>query len=288
MKILAKFINELDARKIFVRHFLDSMQKARLIAEKFGCIRLLNLRVSRESLAAPADAQLLDSSDAVFGPIVSFYSNLSQCRSVDVTPLANAPGDFEVFRSVSTQIKRVINPSLIIVLGLKDSCANARAFASEIEYCFLEGSEFSAQSNLESPKYFADALNKFVFQTRSEHLLLHLDTREFAGQWQILLFSLKSIVKTIFVDEAFHKRSLGFFKGFSFGGKMLEFSTFDRDFRSIFFKEYSNQFIVFDKDFPEQLAPLKTQSAFVVLDCGTIADVITQNASTPGESGLPP
>lgn len=290
MKILIKFINELDSQKLFIRHFLDSMDKAKLVCEKFGSIRILNLCVNKDAPSTEADSELMREWQSILGPLVSFYSNLNKCHSVDLARLADQPGNFHEFTRVSTQIKKVINPLVIVFLGRGDTFSNARAFAEDVDFCFLDGDEFCAHGRLESNKYFADALHKFVFQTKSENIVLHLNVRELEDQWQILLFSLRPIIKTIFVNDSFKKLNQAFFTEFTFDGKLLEYSEFKLDFGNIFFEAYRNQFIVFDGDFPPQLSQLKVKRNFVVLDCASVADVISQErlfrgAEASAESG---
>lgn len=287
MKILSKFINELDCQKVFIRHFLDSMDKSRIICEKLGSIRILNLSVDASLLSVEVDRQLLENSEALFTPIVSFYSNLNKCQTVDVTQVVNHPNDFGFFMRLSAQIKRVINPLVIVFLGQAGTFGRAREFAEKVNYCFLDGKQFCEHSRLESHKYFADSLHKFVFQTRSENVVLHLDVCEFQSQWQILLFSLKPIIKAIFVNDSFQKLNSGFFNEFKFDGKLLQYSDFKLDFHSLFFKEHTNQFIVFDGDFPSQLSELKSKRGFVVLDCRVILDIIARDLSLSHRQATP-
>jgi hypothetical protein len=279
-----KFINELDAEKIFIRHFLDSIEKSKIIFEKFQSIRILNLKVKESVELSEQDHPKLEHFNEFMTPIISFYSNLNKCRTVDITPIVETPNDFQIFRQVSDQIKTIINPLLIVVLGNERTIDSSREFAEKINFEYINSSDFYVQSQVESYKYFADALNKHIFRTKNENIFLHLDVEEFHDQWQILLFSLKPIIKSIFLNESFNKLNINFFKEYSFQGKLIEYTDFNFNLQQYFFKSFKNQFIVFDEDFPFDLNSFIREKNFLVLDCKTISNVISQKMTFQGIS----
>jgi hypothetical protein len=159
-------------------------------------------------------------------------------------------------------------------LGGPDSVQKANSFAQKINYFFLESEEFFLNSQVESKKYFADSLNKFVYRTKQENVVLHLDVGQFNQQWQIVLFALRPILKSVFVNETFKKKNQKFFGNFAFGGKVLEYSSVGADMYSLFFEKYSNKFIVYDKSLPSGFDQFCTKYNFVVLDCETILEIL--------------
>lgn len=274
MKILMKFINEIDSEKILVRNFLDSFEKSKIIFEKFGPIRILNLKVDVVSQENEVTQESKDDEKEVVSKIVSFYSNLGRCKTVNVTPLIKNEKDLLNLQNVSQQVKKFINPSLIIFLGSLHSLEESRKFAKSIDYHFLDSLEYLQHSRLESEKYFADSLNKYIFQTKNEHIFLHLDIEQFFDQWQIILYSFKPIIKSIFISEMFKKKHFTFYENYKFPGKIIDYTPLNLNLSDLFFKMYQNQFIVYDGALPNSFQEFCKKKNFLVLDYKTVKNIL--------------
>ena len=143
-----KFINEIDSEKVFVRNFLDSMDKSKIITEKFGSIRILNLSVNHCDLKFEYESEELEDFLSMMTPVISFYSNLNQCRTVNLTTIANNPQDNVNLQKVNNQIKKFINPLLIVLLGNESSLQDSRDFAQKINYDFINSQEFFIKNKI--------------------------------------------------------------------------------------------------------------------------------------------
>ena len=279
IKLLTKACKNSSNKKILVRGFLDSKSKAEHILRAFGDIRILNFTAKQEVLAESASTLIEDYEENIL-PIVSFYSNLNKCRSIDLSVYLESNDDNLIFAELIKRIKALINPTVFVILGDQASIAKSESFSAEIDFKFVNGKELFESKQVKSLEYFTDYCQKHLLSLTFDKILLHLDVTFFENHWRILLISLKNYIRAIFYNSSVNKDVFGkFFQSFKFEGDCFKLENDKYEFKKELYRKFKSKIVVYNEDFPASLNDLITEHEFLVLDCQAISEIIKQYLS---------
>lgn len=208
--------------------------------------------------------------------LVEFYSVMGKCHNIDVTDYINQNEDPFLFDQITQQIKKLINPRLVVHIGNAANLEKTRSLAEKLSFDFLDSQTFFHANQIPNKEMFPDFCFKFVMKEFSENLIIHLDQAFFEEQWQVFLFSLKFHLQSIiYTPTTLTPKQLKFIKELPFDGQRIQLVPNREQLEKEFFKQYQNHLVVFDGGVTDDLQRLVSDHNFHLFDCSLAFDVLS-------------
>ena len=279
-KLLKNVLKFYENKKLLVRHFLDSIERASLVTSNFGDLRILNFSIAPENqsqLSEKSESRCRDKVQSEeIKSLIEYYSVIGKCHNIDVTDYMTENEDPVLFDQITCKIKKLINPRLVIHLGSSLNLSKAKNLASKLSFDFLDSKTFFNVNKIQNREMFSDFCFKFVMKEFSENLIIHVDQEFFEEQWQVFVYSLKFHLQSIiYTPSALSPKQMKFLKELPFGGERIELAANREEVESQFFKQYRNNLVVFDHEITSDLRDLVGKHNFHLFDCSLAFDVLS-------------